>query len=94
MKNLLFCVIKTALSFHLIPVKMAVFKRATNAGEGKEEKALSTIYIRIVNCGNQYGDTQIKGFWSRSLKFCSVFQSLPSSRSVNLCVILSPSQYH
>lgn len=40
MKNLLFCVIKTALSFHPIPVKMAVFKRATNAGEGKEEKAL------------------------------------------------------
>lgn len=73
---------------------MAIFKRAANAGEDKEEKALSTIYIRIVNYGNQYGDTRSKGFWSRSLKFCSVFQSLPSSRYVNFCVILSPFQYH
>lgn len=94
MKNLPFCVIKTALSFRLIPVKMVIFKRVANAGEDKEEKTLSTIYIRILNCGNQYGDTRIKDFWSRSLKFCSVFQSLTSSRYVNFCVILSPFQYH
>ena len=40
--------VKPAILCNLIQVKMAVFKRRTNAGEGKKEKDLCLLFILVL----------------------------------------------
>ena len=57
--------IKTAMSYHLTPIRIAIIKKKNlqtiNAGEGVEKRELSCILGGTVNCyshyGGQYGDS-------------------------------------
>ena len=48
--------IKTTMSYHLSPVRMAIIKKSTNAGEGVEKREPSYTFGGNVNWYSHYGE--------------------------------------